>query len=83
MNWLLLFHGLFWLIEIIQIKYLNNNIEQDHRFIKRLTRPMKGFKSFSSASATLDGIEVAHMIRKNQFQTIGQSAFQQFAALAG
>jgi putative transposase len=43
---------------------------------------MKGFKSFQSASATLDGIEVAHMIRKQQFSTGGQSAFQQFAALA-
>jgi putative transposase len=43
---------------------------------------MKGFKSFQSASATLDGIEVAHMIRKHQFSTSGQSAFQQLAALA-
>jgi putative transposase len=42
---------------------------------------MKGFKSFPSASATLDGIEVAHMIRKGQFPTKDQSAFQQFAAL--
>ena len=83
MNWLLLFHGWFWLIEICQVKYLNNIIEQDHRFIKKVTRPMKGFKSFSSTSATLDGIEVAHMIRKCQFQTADQSAFQQFAALAG
>ena len=82
MNWLLLIQGWFWLIEILQVKYLNNIIEQDHRFIKMLTRPMKGFKSFSSASATLDGIEVAHMIRKGQFSTKDQSAFQQFAALA-
>ena len=59
-----------------------NMIEQDHRFIKKLTRPMKGFKSFQSASATLDSIEVVHMIRKRQFSTSGQSAFQQFAALA-
>lgn len=61
---------------------LLNNIGIDHRFIKKLTRPMKGFKSFQSVSATLDGIEVAHMIRKRQFSTNGQSAFQQFAALA-
>ena len=81
-NWLLLQHGWFWLIEILQVKYLNNMIEQDHRFIKKLTRPMRGFKSFRSASATLDGIEVAHMIHKRQFSTSGQSAFQQFAALA-
>ena len=83
MNCLLLLNGWFWLIEILQVKYLNNIIEQDHRFIKKLTKQMKGFKSFLSASATLDGIEVAHMIRKKQFGTPGQSAFQQFSALAG
>ena len=83
MNCLLILNGWLWLIEILQVKYLNNIIEQDHRFIKKLTRQMKGFKSFSSASATLEGIEVAHMIRKRQFKASGQSAFQQFAALAG
>lgn len=83
MNCLLLLRGWFWLIEILQVKYLNNIIEQDHRFIKKLTRLMKGFKSFQSASATLDGIEVAHMIRKGQFGQGDQPAFQQFAALAG
>jgi len=71
------------LIEVLQVKYLNNIIEQDHRFIKKLTKQMKGFKSFNSASATLEGIEVAHMIHKRQFKATGQSAFQQFAALAG
>jgi len=45
------------------VKYLNNFIEQDHRFIKRITRPMLDFKAFHSAAATLDGIEVAHLIR--------------------
>ena len=83
MNCLLLLNGWFWLIEVLQVKYLNNIIEQDHRFIKKLTRPTKGFKSFSSALATLEGIEVAHMIRKRQFEASGQSAFQQFAALSG
>ena len=81
-NWLLLLQEWFWLIEILQVKYLNNVIEQDYRFIKKLTCPMKGFKSFRSASATLAGIEVVHMIRKQQFSTNGQSAFQQFSALA-
>jgi putative transposase len=33
-------------IEIRQVKYLNNIVEQDHRAIKRLVRPMMGFKSF-------------------------------------
>lgn len=83
MNCLLILNGWFWLIDILQVKYLNNIIEQDHRFIKKLTKQMKGFKSFNSASATLDGIEVAHMIRKQQFETSGQSTFQQFAALGG
>jgi putative transposase len=71
------------LIKILQVKYLNNIVEQDHRFIKKLTRPLMGFKSFHSASATLQGIEIAHMIHKRQFGTNGQSAFQQFAAFAG
>ena len=64
-------------------KYLNNIIEQDHRFIKKLTKQMKGFKTFISASATLDGIEVAHMIRKKPFGISTKTAFQQFAGLAG
>ena len=33
-------------IEVRQVKYLNNIIEQDHRFIKKRTKPMLGFKSF-------------------------------------
>jgi len=57
-------------------------IEQYHRFIKKLTRPMKDFKSFRSASATLAGIEVAHMTHKCQFEMTGKTAFQQFAELA-
>ena len=49
-----------------QIKYLNNIVEQDHRAIKRQTRPMLGFKSFWSAAVTLAGVELMHMIRKGQ-----------------
>ena len=59
-------------IEIRQIKYLNNIVEQDHRAIKRLVRPMLGFKSFRSAAVTLAGIEVMHMIRKGQLRTAGE-----------
>jgi putative transposase len=47
---------------------LNNIIEQDHRFIKKITKPMMGFKAFHSAQATIAGIETAHMIRKGQFR---------------
>lgn len=53
-------------IEIRQVKYLNNILEQDHSFIKRITGPMMGFKAFHSATATIAGIETAHMIRKGQ-----------------
>lgn len=69
-------------IEIRQVKYLNNILEQDHRFIKRITGPMMGFKAFHSAAATIAGIETAHMIRKGQFPANGATAFQTFAALA-
>ena len=83
LNLLLWLLGFWPLIEIIQAKYLNNIIEQDHRFIKKITKPMKGFKAFHSASATLQGIEVSHMIRKRQFGQTDLSPFQQFASLAG
>ncbi|MDO6732633.1 DDE-type integrase/transposase/recombinase, partial [Marinovum sp. 2_MG-2023] len=56
-------------------KYLNNFIEQDLRFIKKIFRPMQTFKSLNSASATLAGIEVAHMIRKGQFDRSEKSGF--------
>lgn len=49
-------------IEILRAKYLNNIVEQDHRFIKKITRPTLGFKTFLSAAATHAGIEGAHMI---------------------
>jgi IS6 family transposase len=48
------------------VKYLNNLIEQDHRFIKRLTKPGMGFFSFETASRTLQGYEAYNVIRKGQ-----------------
>ncbi|TYC64263.1 IS6 family transposase [Rhodobacterales bacterium] len=83
-NIYLLLTGCWWsFIDIVQVKYLNNIVEQDHRVVKKLTRPMMGFKAFHSASATLDGIETAHMIRKGQLNQAGVPAYQQFMALAG
>jgi transposase-like protein len=71
-------------IEIRQVKYLNNIVEQDHRAVKRLVRPMLGFKSFRSAQVTLAGIELMHMIRKGQLRTTGKlrpaQAFYSLAA---
>ncbi|HIF77775.1 MAG TPA: IS6 family transposase [Sulfitobacter sp.] len=83
LNVILKFTGVGRIINIVQSKYINNIIEQDHRFIKRITRSMLGFKGFHSAAATLAGIETAHMIRKGQLAQTGISAFKQFAALAG
>jgi IS6 family transposase len=51
-----------------QQKYLNNVIEQDHRFIKKVIKPMLGFKSFETAEHTIAGIEAMHMIRKGQVE---------------
>jgi len=71
-------------IEIRQVKYLNNIVEQDHRAIKRRVRPMPGFKSLRSGAATLAGIELMHMIRKGQLRMAGElRSAQQFYSLAG
>ncbi|WP_378956987.1 DDE-type integrase/transposase/recombinase [Pelosinus sp. sgz500959] len=53
-----------------KIKYLNNIIEQDHRFIKRKIRSMLGFDSFETVEKTICGIEIMHMIRKEQVEEI-------------
>ena len=44
----------------------NQSIEQDHRGVKRVTRPMLGFKAFGAAQDTLVGIELMHMLKKRQ-----------------
>ena len=73
-------------IELRQSKYLNNVIEQDHRAIKRIVRPMLGFKSFHAAHRTLVGIELMHVMKKKQ--GVGAegndapSAAEQFYSLA-
>ena len=53
-------------ILIRQVKYLNHVVEQDHRGVKRVTRPMLGFKSFDAAQHTLAGVELMHMLKKGQ-----------------
>jgi len=69
--------------EIRQVKYLNNIIEQDHRFIKKRTKPMMGFKSFYSAKETISGIENIRIIQKGQIQgqKPNQAAFENFVEL--
>jgi len=56
--------------ELRQVKYLNNLIEQDHRFIKRLTKPGMGFFSFETAWRTLQGYEIMNAMRKGQMQGV-------------
>jgi transposase, IS6 family len=64
-----------------RVKYLNNIIEQDHRFIKKKVRASQCFKSFHTAERTLEGIEAINMIRKGQVKrlsgsdTMGQANF--------
>jgi hypothetical protein len=63
----------------------NNIVEQDHCSIKRIMRPMLGFKSMHSARILLAGIETMHMIRKGQLggpKGKVASAAKQFYSLA-
>ena len=60
----------------------NNIIEQDHRNIKRITRPKLGFKNFHSAQKTLAGIELMSMIKKGQMKGDDLSPAEQFYSLA-
>jgi putative transposase len=72
-------------ITMRQVRYLNNVLEQDHRAVKRITRPMLGFKSVEAAQCTLAGVELMHMLRKGQSAggaNHGLTAAEQFYALA-
>jgi len=70
-------------IEVRQVKYLNNIVEQDHRFIKKRTKPMLGFKSFRSAKITITGIENIRIIQKGQIVGANNkvSTYQNFKML--
>jgi transposase, IS6 family len=63
------------------VKYLNNVIEQDHRFIRRRRRAMQCVRSFHTAERTLEGVEALHMMRKGQVKrldgrdSVGQAEF--------
>jgi putative transposase len=71
---------------IRQVNYLNNIVEQDHRGVKRVTRPMLGFTSFAAAQDTLVGIALMHMLRKRQLvveeRDEGRTAAELFSSLA-
>ncbi|MEI4618756.1 DDE-type integrase/transposase/recombinase, partial [Bacillus cereus] len=63
--------------KIRRVKYLNNIVEQDHRFIKKRIRSMLGFKSFRTATCILAGVEAIHMIKKEQIDLRDQSVQNQ------
>ena len=65
--------------ELRQVQYLNNLVEQYHRFIKRLVKPGRGFFSFETAWRTLQGYAVMHMRRKGQVQGVGKGDSRQQA----
>jgi putative transposase len=67
-NTLLFFFGFTCVIDKLRVKFLNNIIDQNHRFIKKIKKSMASFKGLYSARAMLAGIELAHMIRKKQFK---------------
>ena len=73
-------------IGIRQGKYLHNIVEQAHRAVKRITRPMLGFKAFEAAQGTLAGVELMHMLKKRQMVVgpgeKGFTAAEQFYSLA-
>jgi transposase-like protein len=56
-----------------RVKYLNNIIEQDHRFIKRKVRSSQCFKRFHTAERTIEGIEAINMMRKGQVKRLDRS----------
>jgi IS6 family transposase len=72
--------GLWRRSRLRQVKYLNNIVEQDHRRIKRLTRPGLGVGGFWTARRTIAGIEVMAMIRKGQIRSISGNDIRAQAA---
>src|SRR5829696_6040672 len=53
-----------------RVKYLNNVIEQDHRFIKKKVRASQCFKTFHAAERTIEGVEAMNMMRKGQVKRL-------------
>ena len=56
--------------ELRQVKFLNNLVEQDHRFLKRLVNLGLGFFSPETVWRTLQGYEIMHRIRKGQIRGV-------------
>ena len=57
-------------------RYMNNMVEQDHRFMKRRIKPGLGFGSYPTAWCTIQGYETMHMIRKGQIEGVEKGNIQ-------
>ncbi|MBM7072773.1 DDE-type integrase/transposase/recombinase [Shewanella sp. 202IG2-18] len=65
LNWqLLLLQMAGCLIEVLQVKYLNNIVEQSHRAVKWQMRTALGYKSIEGAKASIAGVELWQMIKE-------------------
>ncbi len=70
------------LIEILNIKYLNNIVEQSHRWVKQKTRQALSWKSMEDALASLHEREMWTMLKREQIDVESQTTFERFYALA-
>jgi transposase-like protein len=64
-------------VELRQNKYLNNRVEQDYRFIKRLVNPGTGFGAFNTARRTIKGYETMNILRKGQVEKVEKGAIRE------
>ena len=66
------------LVEILDIKYLNNIVEQSHRWVKQKTRQALGWKG---ARASIHGRDMWTMLKRGQIEVAGDTACERFYAL--
>lgn len=76
-------YSMFSLIDVIHIKYLNNIVEQSHRWVKQKTRQALGWKSWEGAKASLHGRELWTMLKREQIDIDGETACERFYTFAG
>ena len=50
-------------------QYMNNFIEQDHRFVKKRVATSQGFRSADGAISSIAGYEAMNIIRKGQIRS--------------
>ncbi len=83
-NTILIFYGLFYfVIGILQVKYLNNIVEQSHRPWKQKMRQALDFKSVEGAEAIIAGVELWQMLRRDQVDGLdGKTTVERFYCLA-